>query len=101
MSAQWRTAGSRRERLRRDPCGEGFGRHPEALAVQLNHNQTWKCKMKTKLGKLVKFMRSLEGETSTVLRAVCICVCAVNTVYYLKHYRWKVITVMCYIRSTI
>lgn len=66
INAQWRTAGSRRESLRRDPCGKGLGRHPEALAEQLNHNQIWKFKMKTKLGKLVKFMRSLEGETATV-----------------------------------
>ncbi len=80
INAQWRTTGSRRERLRRDPCGEGLewgeglGRHPEPLAEQLNHNQIWKFKMKTKLGKLVKFMRSLEGETATVWGAVYVCV---------------------------
>lgn len=73
INAQWRTAGSRRERLRRDSCGEGLGRRPGALAEQLNHNQIWKFKMKTKLGKLVKFMRSLEGETATVWGAMYVC----------------------------
>ncbi|KAI4799447.1 hypothetical protein KUCAC02_016912 [Chaenocephalus aceratus] len=32
-------AGSRRERLRRVPCGEGLGRQPGALAERLNHIQ--------------------------------------------------------------
>lgn len=63
-------AGSRRERLRRETSGGGLGRHPEALAVQLNRNQIWKSKMKTKLGKPVKFMKSLEGETATSQGAV-------------------------------
>jgi len=90
INAQWRTTGSRRKRLRRDPCGEGLGRSPDSLAEQLNHNQIWKRKMKTKLGKLVKCMRSLEGEAATVWGAVYVCMrVSYPTLYYRQHYHKK------------
>lgn len=60
------TVADSRQHLTKDPCGEGLGLCPVALTEQLNHNHIWKFKIKTKQGKLVNFMRSLEGETATV-----------------------------------
>lgn len=80
INARRRTASGRRERLRRDSCGEGLGWHPGSLAKRLNHNQIWKFKMKTKRGEACKiyelfemrecnFVRSHEGVFVCVLYA--------------------------------
>lgn len=53
MKAQQSTAGSRRERLRKQQSAGGvevggvgvLGRHPDVLPEPLNHNQIWKFGM--------------------------------------------------------
>lgn len=93
-SAQWRTSSRRRERLRR--CGKGpwttsKSLSPGTLITSRFGNLRWKQNR----GKLVKFMRSWEGEAATVT-AVCVYlgVCPISTLYYVPRYDGEVVTVM-------